>query len=166
MRNLVLFSGKTKPEYRRPFTVVDPQGDPWTIATDEVWLFAVKGLNKGPRFRGQAEALTTILQLLRLPSSNSVQFERYTTVKDDLDGLGTILGVVVDLKRFAILVSEFPERPITIWNATEALEAPSLMLTCSDCLAVLMGHSGAFEGIPEYDLIPLVGSPLDAFMLD
>jgi hypothetical protein len=165
MRNLALFSGKTKPEYRRPFTVVDPQGEPWAIATDEVWLFAIKGLNKGPRFRGQAEALSTLLRLLRLPTSNSVQFEKHT-VKEGLEYLGIILDVVVDLKRFGTLVNELPERPITIWNATEALGAPSLMLTCSDCLAVLMGHSGDAEGVLEYDLVPLVGSPLDAFLLD
>jgi hypothetical protein len=165
MRNLILFSGKTKPEYRRPFTVVDPQGDPWTIATDEVWLFAVKGLNKGPRFRGQAEALATLLRLLRASSSSPVQFEQ-NSVREGLEGLGSILDVVVDLQRFGLLVHELPERPVTIWNATDVLGSPGLMLTCSDCLAVLMGHMGPVDEILQYDLVPIVGSPLDAFMLD
>lgn len=164
MRNLIEFSGSTKLEYRRPFTIIDSQGDTWSIATDEVWLFAVKGLNKGPRFKGDSKALTAILQVLRQASSNAVKFERHT-VKEGLEGLGNLLGVVVDLKRFSTIVREFPERPVTVWNATESLGASGLMLTCSDCLAVLMGYEGYLEDVPVYDLIPM-GSPLDVFLLD
>ena len=165
MPNLSTFSGNTKPEYRKPFTLVDSQGDPWAIATDEVWLLAVKGLNKGSRFRGQAEALTAILQLLKLSSDKSLQFEK-PILEGNLEGLVSVLGVVVDLKRFGTLVRELPDRPVTIWNATEDLKAPGLMFTCSNCLAVLMGHEGDSKDISEYALVPIVGSPLDAFMLD
>lgn len=165
MRNLHVFVGSTKPEYSKPFTLVDPQGDPWTIATDEVWLFAVKGLNKGPRFRGGSEALSTILKLLRCESRNAVKFERQT-LREASSELGSILGVTVDLKRFATLVQEFPERPVTIWNITEDLGEAGLMLACSDCLAVLMGCDGDLSDVPVYDLDPIVGSPLDVFMLD
>jgi hypothetical protein len=64
------------------------------------------------------------------------------------------------------LIREFPERPITIWNVLDSTGLPSLMLTCADCLAILMGYGGDLSDVPSYELIPMGSSPLDDFVCD
>lgn len=137
----------------KPFTVVDPQGSVWAIASDRVWFFAAKDKNTCPRYRGGAQSLSTILALLRAEPKDAVIFDREEVLKRiDPEGLGEVLGVTVSLKRLSDLLS-FPVQHMKAWNASSVLGLSALGFDGDGVRAYLMGFDNVVGSIPTFPLV-------------
>ncbi len=149
------FTGLEDPVLSQPFTVVDPDGSVWTIATDRVWLIAAKGRGSSPRFRGDIEGLSAILKILRLtPPSNAIEFDKTDVLNRlETDGLGRVLGVVVSRKRLQNILAVIPKDTIVAWDASFN-GLPALGFTCDGWRAILMG----FENTGEVEDVSLISS--------
>lgn len=137
----------------KPFTVVDPQGISWALATDRIWFVAVKGQNTAPRFKGASQALFVLLKLLQCEPSDSTEVNtRETAGRLTEEGLTSVLGIVVAKKRLRDLLLACTEGTVKVWDATHVLGLPGLGLTVAGWRAYLMGFEAA-EDVPEFDLI-------------
>jgi len=146
------FVGSEHPVFNRPFTVVDAKGLVWAVSTDRVWFVAGRNKNTAPRFRGGPGELGVILKMLRLEPKDPVTFDREDVLgRLDSDGLGTVLGVVVSLKRLSDLLS-LPDKSFQAWDATEEIGLPSLGFLSENWRAYLMGFQDVKEEVPEFSL--------------
>jgi len=146
------FTGSEDPVLSQPFTVVDPAGSVWTIATDKIWLVAVKGKGSAPRFRGDFSGLNILLKLLRLEPTDGVEFDKAEALKRlDADGIGRVLGIAVSMKRLRDLLIGIPEEKLLAWDAS-VIGPPALGLTCDGWRAFLMGFEDAGE-VEEFSLV-------------
>ncbi len=153
MKALLKFVGLEDPVLSKPFTVMDPQGSVWAIASDRIWFVAAKDKNTCPRYKGGAASLNTILALLRAEPYEAVNFDREDVLRRlDPDGLGSVLGVVVSLKRFSDLLS-FPVQHMRAWNATSVLGLSALGFDGDGCRAYLMGFDNVVGSIPTFQLV-------------
>jgi len=151
--NLMKFTGSEYPVFNRPFTVIDPQGQPWGISSDKVWLVAVKGLASFSRFKGSADSLGVVLKLIRMASHDDVDVlasEIADRIIEDLP-LISILGVSVKPLRLKELLLSSPSR-VKIWNCSTALGVPSVAFFSKDWKAFLMGYENVSEEVPSLDL--------------
>ncbi len=152
MKALLKFAGSEDPVLSKPFTVVDPQGATWAIASDKIWFVAARNKNTCPRFRGESSGLSVILALLRAEPVDPVLFDREEVLsRIDPDGLGQILGITVSLKRLADLLT-FPVKHLKAWNATPILGLPSLGFDGEGWRAYLMGFDNVVGEIPAFSL--------------
>jgi hypothetical protein len=146
------YAGLEDPVLRQPFTVVDPDGSVWTVATDRVWMIATKVRGASPRFRGNIEGLNVILRMLRLDPVNAVEFDKADVLKRlDPDGLGRVLGVAVSLKRLQDLLVGIPKDTLLAWNAS-IIGPPAIGFTCEGWRAFLMGFENA-RNVEEVSLV-------------
>lgn len=154
MKQLIGFAGSEDPVLSKPFTVVDPKGSVWTVATDRVWFVAVKDRDTAPRFKGPVTSLTTILNLIRLDPSNPVDVEvKEALGRLDPDGLGLVLNVVVSLHRLQDLLKICPDKTLLAWNSTNALQGnPSLAFSATGWRAYLMGFEEV-SSVASFDLL-------------
>ncbi len=152
MKALLKFTGLEDPVLSKPFTVVDPQGSVWAIASDLIWFVAAKDKNTCPRYKGEAAALSTILALLRAEPKDAISFDREDVLRRiDPDGLGEVLGVTVSLKRLNDLLS-FPVKHLKAWNATAVLGLSSLGFDGEGWRAYLMGFDNVVGTISPFSL--------------
>lgn len=136
----------------KPFTVVDPQGSVWAVASDKIWFVAAKGKNTCPRFKGESSSMMVILSLLQAEPTDAVSFDREDVLRRvDQDGLGQILGVTVSLKRLYDLLT-FPAKHLRAWNATSVLGLSSLGFDGEGWRAYLMGFDNVVGDIPTFSL--------------
>lgn len=153
MKALLKFVESEDPVLSKPFTVMDPQGSVWAIASDRVWFVAAKDKNTCPRYKGGAKSLGTILSLLRAEPTGAVMFDREDVLRRiDPEGLGDVLGVIVSLKRLSDLLT-FPVQNMRAWNATSVLGLPALGFDGDGCRAYLMGFDNVVGGIPSFQLV-------------
>jgi hypothetical protein len=154
VKALLKFVGSEDPVLSKPFTVLDPQGVVWAIATDKIWFVAARDKNTCPRFRGESSALTTILSLLRAEPQDAVAFDREELLsRVDPEGLGQVLGITVSLKRLVDLLT-FPAKHLRAWNATPIFGLPSLGFDGDGWRAYLMGFDNVIGEIPAVSLTP------------
>ena len=152
MKALLKFVGLEDPVLSKPFTVVDPQGSVWAIASDRIWFVAAKDKNTCPRYKGEASALSTILALLRAEPLGAIPFNREDALRRlDPEGLGEVLGVTVSLKRLSDLLS-FPVKHLKAWNATSVLGLSSLGFDGDGWRAYLMGFDNMVGVITPFSL--------------
>jgi hypothetical protein len=153
VKALLKFVGLEDPVLSKPFTVLDPQGSVWAIASDRIWFVAAKDKNTCPRYRGGAGSLNTILALLRAEPKEAVAFDREDVLRRiDTEGLGQVLGVTVSLKRLSDLLS-FPVQHLKAWNATSVLGISSLGFDGEGWRAYLMGFDNVVGSIPTFSLV-------------
>lgn len=154
MKALMNFAGSENPVFSQPFTVVDPKGIVWAVSTDRIWFVAAKEKNTAPRFRGDMGSLGVILSLLKLEPKDPVLFDREEVLQRlDPEGLGSVLGVVVSLKKLYDLLT-FPEAKLQAWDATEAVGAPSIGFASERWRAYLMGFTEVTDPVGEFSLNP------------
>jgi hypothetical protein len=148
------YTGSEDPVLSKPFTLVDPQGNPWVLATDRVWFVAVKNKNTAPRFKGGGQALAVLLKLIQCEPDSPTEVDPSEVVgRLGDDGLTNILGVVVARKRLRDLFLSCTEKRVQVWDATHVLGLPGLGITMSDWRAYLMGFDNA-ENVDEFSLVP------------
>lgn len=153
MKALIKYTGSEDPVLSKPFTLVDPQGVPWALATDRIWLVAVKDKNTAPRFKGASQALFVLLKLIQCEPSDPTEVNATETASRLTDeGLTSVLGIVVAKKRLRDLLLSCTESTVKIWDATHVLGLPGLGLTVAGWRAYLMGFDEA-EGVPEFELV-------------
>jgi hypothetical protein len=151
VKALLKYVGLEDPVLSKPFSVVDPQGSVWAIASDKIWFVAAKDKNTCPRYKGESSSLMTILTLLRAEPREAVAFDREDVLRRiDQDGLGEVLGVTVSFKRLYDLLS-FPAKHLRAWNATNVLGLASLGFDGDGWRAYLMGFENAV-GTPTFSL--------------
>ena len=154
MKALMSYAGSENPVYAQPFTVVDPRGFVWTVATNLVWLVAVKDRGAAPRFRGEFNALGTVLKMLRMEPAEAVEFESKDVLKRlDPEGLGRILGVVVSMRRLQDLLAGIPAEKLTAWNVTGPIGLPALAFASEGWRAFLMGFRDSYD-VDDFSLLP------------
>lgn len=134
--------------FSQPFTVVDRKGSVWTVATDKVWLVAVRGNGTAPRFRGESEALFTVLKVIHYTPQSVLTLP--TQFPDS--NVCNVLGVTVSTKRLQDLVTEAPTEA-KIWSASGLFPTiPGIGISCEGWKAMLMGFSNVIGDVPVVDL--------------
>jgi len=156
------FTGLEDPVFKDPFTVIDPAGSVWAVATDRVWFVAAKNKNTCPRFKGEAQALFTVLRLLGMKPMEPVTFDRQSTLEkiDTELSIGTVLGVPVSLRRLHDLLSSLPHEQLESWYASKDLGVPGVGFHCDGWRAYLIGFEDLIGEVPS---IELVSDRLSAF---
>lgn len=141
------------PVLSKPFTLVDPQGVPWALATDRIWFVAVRNKNTAPRFKGTGQALAILLKLIQCEPDSPTEVTSSEVVgRLTEDGLANVLGIVVAKKRLRDLLLACTEPKVKVWDATHVLGLPGLGITVKDWRAYLMGFDNA-EGVAEFSLV-------------
>lgn len=144
------FSGSEDPMFSQPFTVVDRKGAVWTVATDKVWLVASRGNGTAPRFKGESEALFTVLKVLHYVPTDGVILP--TQFPDS--NVCSVLGVTVSTKRLQDLVMEAPAEA-KLWSASGLFPTiPGIGISCDGWMAMLMGFTNVIGDVPVVDLSP------------
>lgn len=158
MKSLMRFVSSEDPVFSNPFTVVDPSGSVWSLATNKVWLVAARKRSPCPRFKGDTASLTVLLRMLRLEPSNPITVDTAYALDHLEEGMAKVMGVVVSLRLLGDLLREAPVNPVQVWDTTPVLGPPSLGILCEDWRAYLMGFEDA-----EADEVSLVRSGRTAF---
>jgi hypothetical protein len=148
------FVGLENPVLKEPFTVVDPAGSVWAVATDRIWFVAARGKNTCPRFKGEATALFTVLKLLGMKASEPQVFNRRLALAriDPEEYIGMVLGVPVSLRRLRDLLESLPAETLEGWNASDDLGVPGVGVACDGWRAYLIGFDSVVGEVPEFEL--------------
>lgn len=154
MKSLIGFAGTEDPVLSKPFTVLDPKGTVWTVATDRVWFVAVQGRDSAPRFKGPITSLTTVLNLLRIQPFQPVDIEvEEVLARLQPEGIGQVLDVAVSLHRLYDLLKSCPTKQLLAWNCTDVFNGePGLGFSSSGWRAYLMGFDDVKDA-PVFDLL-------------
>ncbi len=146
--SLVNFVGSKDPVFNQPFTVIDPQGDAWGIASDKIWFIAQKG-KQLPRFKGTFGVVSTVLMLLKARPEVYTEVSSACKVPSAEEApIVSILGVPVSQDRLKTLILAFPCK-VRMWDSTELLGVPSLGFYSAEWRAFLMGYDNVVESVPE-----------------
>jgi hypothetical protein len=150
---LMKFTGRDDPVLSRPFTVIDPQGAAWGVASDKVSFVAVKGCNTFSRYQGPASSLTVVLGLLKVAAADSIDViaaEVSERIPEDA-AIVSVLGVSVNPGRLKDILLSSPEH-VEVWDCSAKLGVPSLAFFGKDWKAFLMGHENVEDEVPVLDL--------------
>jgi len=147
---LVRFVGLEDRVFSQPFTVIDPQGSAWGIASDKIWFVASRGKHFA-RFKGTMDSLSSVLKLLKAEPSEFI--EALSSGKSVVEGspIVSILGVPVSQDRLNTLIEAFPCR-IQVWNSSAYLGVPSLGFYSKEWRAFLMGYENVIGEVPESNI--------------
>lgn len=135
--------------FNQPFTVIDPQGTAWGIASDKIWFVACKG-KQFPRFKGSITALTSVLKLLKAEPAEYVEVTPAGRSERE-SPIVMILGVPVSQDRINCLVQACPCN-VRMWNSTQYLGVPSLGFYSKEWRAYLMGYENVIGEVPVSSL--------------
>lgn len=121
----------------KPFTVKDPTGNTWSVATDKVWIAAVKEEGAYPRFLAGIDALNKVVSLIKTDPTpdKSVLFDKTSALNllNDTDvRYVQVLGVVVERERLIKILKDILPEGSVMWNSTDLVGVPSLGFAAKD----------------------------------
>ena len=154
MKSLMKYTGSEDPVLSKPFTLVDPKGSPWALATDRIWFVAVKDRNTAPRFKGSGQSLAVLLKLIQSEphGPTEVEAEEMARRLGGDSGLVRVLGIVVARHRLRDLMLSCPQPRVKVWDATRVLGLPGLGVTVDGWRAFLMGFEDA-EDVDDFEVV-------------
>lgn len=128
--------------FKNPFTVVDTKGSVWNVATDRIWIVAVRGKGQYPRWPGNMAQLNVILSLIQsLPVEPRVVEASVLKQWASSGNIGKIMGTILDLGKLSKIMNLFPEGSLQIWDANSVMRKdPCLGMGLHDVRAFLMGQ--------------------------
>ncbi len=123
--------------HAKPFTVKDPTGNTWSVATDKVWIAAVKEEGAYPRLLAGIDALNKVLNLIKTNPTpdKSVLFDKTSalTLLNSTDvKYVQVLGVVVERERLIKILTDILPEGSVMWNSTDLVGVPSLGFAVKD----------------------------------